>query len=126
MRVIESDRVLTVDCDDTLVLWDKSQFPESEWFEMDCWGPVQLVKHHRNIKLLRKFALLGYTVIVWSQTGAKWAEAVGKAVGIDDVVTLYMAKPRYYMDDLPCEKWMGERVWRNPKGPEKDPYAIQD
>ena len=111
----DNERLLYVDCDDTLVLWDLSSYPDKPRLELDCWGPVELVKHDKNINLVRKFAKLGYGIVVWSQTGAEWAQRVSEAVGISDIVTLYLTKPRYYLDDLPCQAWMGERLYRDPR-----------
>ena len=120
---ILNERLLYVDCDDTLVCWDLSSYPPEEFprIELDCWGPVMLVKHEKNINMVKKFALLGYGIVVWSQTGSEWAETVSKAVGIDDLVTAYLTKPRYYLDDLPCAQWMGERLYRDAKTGESIP-----
>jgi len=116
MKTIKSDRVLMVDCDDTLVLWDISKYnlTQLDYVTVNVWQPTTLIKHQKNINLLTKFHKLGYTIIVWSQSGWEWAEAVGKAVGIDELVTSYMSKPRYYLDDLDCQTWMGSRIWRDP------------
>src|SRR5690554_3670238 len=116
MRVIESERVTVVDCDDTLILWDKSEYDPESYITISAHGHDSVVvPHEANIKLFKKFAKLGYTMIVWSQSGYAWAEAVVKALGLEDMVTLCMSKPRYYFDDIPCEEWMGPRIWRDPK-----------
>ena len=122
---VDNERLLYVDCDDTLVLWDLSSYPEAEFprIELNCWGPVMLAKHEKNINLVKKFAKLGYGIIVWSQTGAEWAETVARAVGIDDIATLYLTKPRYHLDDLPANAWMGERLYRDAKTGESIPRS---
>jgi hypothetical protein len=122
-KKIEGDRTLFVDCDDTLVMWDLSRYPNLPRIEMDCYGPVVLVPNQKNVNLVRKFSLLGYTIIIWSQTGADWAEAVAKAVGLDEHAAAFMAKPRYHLDDLPSAAWCGERLWRAPDSTEPDPEA---
>lgn len=114
MKVLKSHKVITVDCDDTLVMWDLSKYPELERIELDCYGPVMLALNQKNINLVRKLSKLGYEIIVWSQTGYDWAQAVGKATGLDDIVSLYMTKPRYYVDDLESKIWIGDRLWRDP------------
>lgn len=112
---LPSDRVVMVDVDDTLVCWNVSEFPAEDHFKIR--GPnglVTLVRHEKNINLVRKFWKLGYTIVVWSGTGHKWAEKVARSVGLDDVVSLYMSKPMYYIDDKPSQEWMGPRAWRDP------------
>lgn len=116
MKTIESDRVVMVDCDDTLILWDISEYSGINRVTVNCYGHKAIVvPHEKNLKLLRKFAKLGYRIIVWSQSGWQWAEAVSKTLGIDDIVDTCMSKPRYYFDDIPCQEWMGGRIWRDPK-----------
>lgn len=113
-NVLESHKVVGVDCDDTLVMWDISKYPDMPRITVDLCGPVQLVVNQKNVNLVRKLAKLGYQIVVWSQTGYDWARVVGKAVGIDDVTSLYMTKPRYHIDDMPASVWIGDRLWRDP------------
>ncbi len=115
MNVIKSDRTVMVDCDDTLVLWDISNYPGGPHVSVDCYGHVSyLVPHEKNLKLLRKFAKLGYRIVVWSASGYEWAESVVNTLHISDIVDTCMSKPRYYFDDIPCQEWMGPRIWRQP------------
>jgi len=113
-----------VDVDDTLVLWDVSAHPEGEAISVDFAGyTTHLVKHTKNINLVIKFAKLGYDVIVHSQTGHDWAEAISQAIGLDEYVKAYATKPKFYIDDLDASTWIGQRVWRSPSsGSEKDDY----
>lgn len=103
-----------VDCDDTLVMWNISSYPTLPHIELDCYGPVVLAPNQKNINLVKKFKKLGYSIIVWSATGADWAEAVSKALDLDGIVSLYLTKPSYYLDDLPSNQFMGQRLWRDP------------
>lgn len=75
---------------------------------------TRLNKHQININLLDKLYRLNYALIFWSATGAEWAELVCKAFDIDYMASLYLTKPRYYIDDLPCQAWMGERIYKDP------------
>lgn len=116
---IDNERLIYSDSDDTLVMWDVSKYhdvlPIEDLIEIDCFGYVSKVyKNTKQINLIKKLAKLGYGVIIWSQSGAEWAEAVGKAVGLDEYTLLYTTKPRYHIDDLPAEAWMGTRLWRDP------------
>lgn len=116
MNIIPTDRVVMVDCDDTLCLWDLSDYSDYEQVFVEYVnGPVAVVPHHKNINTLIKFWKLGYTVIVWSGSGYKWATAVVTTLGLEQYVHSVMSKPLYHFDDKPCESWMGPRVWRNPK-----------
>jgi FMN phosphatase YigB (HAD superfamily) len=120
MRTIQSDRTVMVDCDDTLVLWDKSEFPMEEFIEIECYGTsAVVVPHRKNLNTLLKFHKLGYRIVVWSASGWEWAENVVKALKLEDIVDTCMSKPRYYFDDLPCQEWMGPRIWRDPKSGEE-------
>lgn len=113
---ILNEKLLMVDCDDTAVLWDTSSYSDLETVDVLCYGRISVLKkHQKNINLVIKFAKLGYGIIMWSQTGAEWAEAVGIAIGLDHYVLQYLTKPRYYLDDMDCTHWMGTRIWRNPR-----------
>src|ERR1035437_2995124 len=115
METIKNDHVFFVDCDDTLVLWDTKDFPEDQWTWIDHAGyKTMLVPHTKNIEVLKKFARLGNHITVWSATGYEWADAIVKHLGLTEYVHQVMSKPRYYMDDLPCQVWMGERVYYDP------------
>lgn len=125
----ESEMTATFDCDDTLVMWgiggnqpyDMWAFTEQEKCKpedvvrIEC--PYQagevyyLVKHNRHIKLLHDYKARGFGIVIWSAGGAKWAKAVTDALGLNGMVDLVMAKPNRHVDDMPCEKWMGERVY---------------
>lgn len=52
-----------------------------------------------------------YEIILWSQSGAEYAESVAKVLKIDHLVSLYMSKPQEYCDDLPETAWMN-RVFK--------------
>lgn len=121
MLVIPSDKLLMVDVDDTLVLWDKSEYSDLPDVSFNVGHGVSHLKvHPKNINLVRKFHLLGYTVVVWSQTGYEWAKEAVKKLGLEDVVYAVMSKPRYHLDDLPADLWMGTRLWRSPYNETKE------
>lgn len=116
-KKLAGDRTLYVDCDDTLVAWDLSKYPDEPRVTVTCYGhDSELVPNRNNINTLIKFAKLGHRIIVWSQSGADWAEAVAKELCIDDYCDLYITKPSWYLDDLPTEAWLpaSRRIWREP------------
>lgn len=114
-KKLNSDRVVTVDCDDSLILWNISDYPDLPHILVNGpRGQVTLALHTKNINLVKKLYKLGYEIVIWSASGADWAETIGRAVGLDEAASLYMSKPRYYVDDLPSTAFMGERIWRDP------------
>lgn len=117
MKVIKSDKVVMCDVDDTLVLWDKSQFDYLPKLTVKYRGnDILLTPHQKNINLLIKLYKLGYTIIVWSGSGAKWAEVIVKALNLVPYVSICLSKPSYYIDDLEATVWCGQRIWRNLDG----------
>lgn len=56
----------------------------------------------------------GCYIIVWSQSGEAWADAVVKALGLEEYVNQTMPKPTSYGDDLPAEIWMQHQIYLEP------------
>lgn len=52
------------------------------------------------INYLKEMKDKGYSVVVWSRGGADWAEAVIKALKIEDYVDVVMDKIAIHMDDV--------------------------
>lgn len=126
-KVIESEKVVTVDIDDTLLMWDLSKYPDLPRITLNCYGFEQVVvPNQKNINVVKKLAKMGYTIILWSQTGYKWAQTAGIATGLDEFVTLYMSKPRYYVDDLNSGFWLDKRIWRDPVSGKDEYYDEKD
>lgn len=116
MLTIQSDKIVFIDCDDTLIMWERSEYDgklEPVTIKINDYESV-VYKNQKNINLAIKLKKMGYTLIVWSATGYEWANAVAKAVGLEEYVTACMSKPRYYIDDLESELWIGRRLWRDP------------
>lgn len=117
MIEIAGQKTLYVDVDDTLAMGDLSKFPPEEQVLIGYTnGPIAVVPNQKNINLLTLFWKLGYTIIVWSQTGSDWAREVVIAFGLKDLVSVCLTKPMFYMDDKDVSKWIGPRRWRDPKG----------
>lgn len=94
MNVIESDRCLFVDCDDTLIIWEE---------EPNKWHP-----HQKHIDMIKRFHERGQSVIIWSAGGYKWALEVVKHLGLEPYVHTVMSKPAWYIDDLRAEEFLPE------------------
>jgi FMN phosphatase YigB (HAD superfamily) len=118
MQVINKENVIFFDVDDTLVLWDEKHRAQGT-FLVRITDPydnktVWLTPHQPHIKLLKNHFARGTVIVVWSQGGFAWAEAVVKALGLEDYVHFVMSKPRAYVDDLPTTSWMTERIFIKP------------
>lgn len=114
------------DCDDTLVMWNtpSKTIDASEFVRVTCRGQGNLLLPHKhNIQLLKQLSSRGHAIVVWSGGGADWAEAVVKALKLEDYVQVVTAKPSYYVDDLEDPKlWMGKHRYISLDG--VNPWAM--
>lgn len=92
--VIESDRVVFFDVDDTLILWKKHK---SKLPTVTINGRKFQV-HVKHLQKIHDYCVMGFTVFVWSNSGHKWAKAVAKALKVDNKV-ICMCKPHRVFDD---------------------------
>jgi hypothetical protein len=117
MNVIESESIVFVDVDDTLIMWSgthTSTIPNDLLVKVqDPYSPtvISLIKHIGHIKILKDRKARGACIIVWSAGGYRWAEAVVKALALEASVDMIMSKPIMYIDDSPSEEFMGPRVY---------------
>lgn len=129
MKVIENEKCIFYDCDDTLIMWGSQYVKEddngklntidiaSPFYTPSMYATVapiyQLVPHKKHIQHLKDSKLKNKnTIVVWSAGGWQWAQAVVKALGIEEYVDAVMEKPTMYVDDLPCKDFMGTRVYK--------------
>lgn len=119
MKVIESEMVVMYDVDDTLVKWsDKHTQPHDNAIEfIDPYDGASLFlkKHQKHINLLKQHKARGYTVIVWSGGGYRWAETVINTLGLSIHVDVVMSKCMKFVDDLPAEEVLGSRIYLEDK-----------
>lgn len=116
MKIIENETPVMVDCDQTLVMWhDRHQEPIKgvtvEFKDPYDQGSFFLKPHEAHIKLLKQQKGRGKAVVVWSAAGYLWAKEVVEKLELEEYVDLIMAKPCKYIDDLPCEEFMGNRIY---------------
>ena len=115
MHVLRDKKsVVTFDVDDTLIMWNK---PGEQSVTVTLPGEDGFTEtftpHADHIQMLKDFKkVCRYTVVVWSQSGHDWAEAVVKALEIEDYVDLVMSKPSRHVDDLPSNLWMGQHIYK--------------
>jgi len=93
------------DVDDTLVMWEIPNGFEEDLVTIQCRDYIELLAPNKyNINHLKKLAKRGHAIVVWSAGGSDWAEAVVKALELEDFVEVVMSKPHYLIDDMPSIK----------------------
>ena len=65
----------------------------------------------KNVQLLKDMSTRGRGIQVWSAAGHEWAEAVVRALELQNFVALVSDKPIAYVDDLECQEFMGHRIF---------------
>lgn len=121
--IIGNEATICFDVDDTLIMWDdKSYGAPDDVKRMPIVDPNDGMTtnheiHLRHVQFLKKQAAKGFTVIVWSASGAAWAGAVVKALGLEKHVTACIAKPIKYVDDHPqADQILGTHIYLDPEG----------
>jgi predicted HAD superfamily phosphohydrolase YqeG len=119
-----------VDVDDTLIQWDVPTGDESEssLVTVETRGHKEtFVVNVHNLEYVKKMAVRGHIIIVWSAAGVEWADSVVKALGIEHMVSAVLSKPNYYVDDIrDSNRFMGKYVFfdkdgnRNGHSPKED------
>lgn len=115
VQVIDNEMVCMFDVDETLVCEQPIEGNTSDQW-VDIWNPytkeqnLRLV-HNRHVELLKHMHGRGRFIGVWSGNGAKWAESVIRQLGLTAYVHVVMTKPITYVDDLPAEAWLNNRLY---------------
>lgn len=115
----ETELVVSFDVDDTLVLHDPVRTDNKTLIKikdpyMSDNSSVKVYVHQAHVDLLKQFKHRGYTVIVWSAGGSKWANEVIKALKIEEYVDIVITKPVKLFDDLPLNEALGQRIYLEP------------
>lgn len=116
MITIDNNNVAFFDVDDTLIHWKWDESRNDEVMEIaisENHYSAFVVPHKVHIERLRRHKVIGNAVVVWSRSGAQWAQAVVKALDLEGYVDLCISKPFYYYDDKKCCDILGE--YRNCK-----------
>jgi len=116
MKTVASEQVICIDIDETLVLHKKAKKKDKVVAITDPYDNAQryLVVHQPHVKVLKDRKARGAYIIVWSQGGFAWASAVVRALGLEAQVDLVLSKPSLYIDALPVQDWMSERLYISP------------
>ncbi len=111
----KDEKVICIDVDDTLVMRDVKLLDKTVSIVDPYSGlSITVTPHIKHIDLVEHFHDRGYYVIVWSAGGGLWAQAVVEALHLNKYVDDIMGKPLKYMDDVPCDEWMGNRIYLEP------------
>lgn len=114
MVVNRNHHIFPFDVDDTLVMWDPSLCREVVLVTCPLtFMTYALGVNTPMIAMLKLKKKQGYHVRVWSASGLDWAEAVIKALHLEDYVDDVEAKPTSYADDTPASRWL-KRVYIEP------------
>lgn len=114
MKVIDKESTIFIDVDQTLIMWGiKAKKGDKLIAITNPHSGEQnyLAPHPGHIKVLKDRKARGSYVVVWSASGYAWAEAVVKALELEDYVHLVMTKPHMYIDDKKAKDIMGERLY---------------
>ncbi len=113
-KVIENENISSFDVDNTLVMWDKDYKTPGKGKIQLSYGneDVFLRPHNFHSTFLKHCYNRGDYVEVWSKNGAKWAEQVVVALGLQEHVNVVRAKPNRYIDDKSdIDSILGSRVY---------------
>lgn len=133
MLKLEDKETIYCDVDGTLVLHQDECTPE----QMEEFGIIipecliehkskykyRVVPHLPHIKLLKEFKTKGKQIVVWSQGGSNWAEAVVEYLELREYVDLIINKPTWFIDDLPTNYFMptSSRIYKTYDGSSNTP-----
>lgn len=98
---VKDGGVFASDIDDTLVMW---------YIPSDYKGPLlkittngyteECIVNRPAVEHLKKMKRRAFSVIVWSAGGSDWAEAVVRALRIEEYVDIIMPKIDHHLDDI--------------------------
>lgn len=108
MTILKSEQLACFDCDDTLVMHRTIKATDRVVAVTNPHSGEQyyLAVHQPHVRILKERKARGATILVWSQGGWAWAEAVVKALELQDYVDIVCSKPALYVDDKPASQWM--------------------
>lgn len=114
MQVINNERIVPCDIDDTLVMHEAPMACEKQVTIEDPFEPgkfIMLGINQNMVKILKDEKARGAFILVWSRNGKAWAETIIKALNLESQVDMIMAKPLVYLDDSDVSNWLKDRVY---------------
>lgn len=115
LLLTQSESIIFVDCDDTLVMWGDDLRAGDRTVSIENPhnpGEFDILRvNEGHLRVLKDRYMRGSYIIVWSAGGYQWAETVVKALELEDYVHQIMSKPLAYMDDKDASQILGERIY---------------
>ena len=106
MLKVNNDNIIAFDVDDTLITFENKENCELiEISSLDGRYKDYARPLKKHIDMVKNSKVRGHYVVVWSQGGVNWAEAVVKALHLEEFVDLIMCKPSWLVDDIPPNEW---------------------
>lgn len=118
MIALRKERTAWFDVDSTLI-FPSPEYPSEEPISYITVGGRKWWPNYPLIEEIKLHKARGQGVVVWSQGGAKWAEDVVVALGLESLVDVVCGKPDWYFDDKDVTEWMGKRFYSKPVRKEK-------
>lgn len=110
MYILKNEKVIYIDCDETLILWNYRTEFEDKTIEIGREGfKCRVLPHEPHITEIKRHKARGQSIVVWSAAGFEWATQVVQALQLEDYVDLVMSKPFAYYDDLSSQEFMGTK-----------------
>lgn len=110
MEVFQGNRTVYFDVDDTIMEWKQCDSNDPDACQIENNGfifykrPIMI-----HVQELKNQKMAGNTVVVWSAGGARWAEAVIKALKLEQYVDVVLTKPDFYYDDKDVDFWFPKK-----------------
>ena len=99
---VKDGGVVAFDCDDTLIMWHVPKDYVGSLVTTNLNGfKDRGIPNLHAIDHLKKMKARCYAIIVCSAGGSEWAEAVVKALELEDFVDVVMPKIDFHLDDVP-------------------------
>lgn len=116
MKILQSNNPVYFDIDNTLVREITDADSKGFLFTyvnhpLRANAPTARIPLKANIQLLKDMSARHRTIVVWSANGWQWAEAVIKALELENHVHYVIEKPIAYVDDLDASTFMGQRIF---------------
>lgn len=111
--VIENEQVFGFDIDLTMIS-KRRKLPEHGDIYVEnpyTKETVYFKPHYAHMDLLKEMHGRGRYIIIWTASGTQWAKAIVEALELTQFVHIIMTKPIGYIDDLPVEQWLNNRIY---------------
>ena len=97
-----------VDVDNTLLMQDQFiEIPDKYRVKMKLFEKYYYLKQNKkNIAKVKQMFSKGFTCILWSAAGVKWAKQAARALKLQKYFKYILSKPYLYMDDKPPSHWV--------------------